>query len=142
MARVGRLCGALLIETELHGEPAWFLVGDTKVPCDWAAAGFNKPAERDVVQEPFVRLSGRGTAKLSGTTLSIALEGVEAARIIAERLTVSRNGSVSERLWNLILGEHEVEAEAEAGRTIPCAWLCEMPAAVWAVVRDAVLKCS
>jgi hypothetical protein len=140
MARVGRLSGGLLLETKVNGEPAWFLVGDTKVPCDWSAAGFDKPAERDVIHERFVRLKARGAPNLTGTTLSVALEGAEAARAIAERLTVSRSGSVSERLWNLILGEDEVEEPT--GRTIPCAWLCEMPAPVWDIVREAVLKCT
>jgi hypothetical protein len=140
MARVGRLAGGLLLETKLAGSPAWFLVGDTKIPCDWLAAGFIPPRERDVIRERFVQLEVQGAPALTGTTLSIALDGLEAARAIGERLTVSRNGSVSERLWGLILGEDEVEEAT--GRTIACAWLCEMPTAVWDVVRDAVLKCS
>ena len=82
----------------------------------------------------------RGAPALTGTTLSIALEGLEAVRAIGDRLTVSRNGSVSERLWALILGEDEIEEPT--GRTIPCAWLGETPAAVWNVVREAVLKCT
>jgi len=140
MARVGRLAGGLLLETKLDDSPAWFLIGDTKLPCDWPAAGFVPPPERDVIRERFVRLETQGTPALTGTTLAIALDGLEAARAIGERLTVSRNGSVSERLWGLILGEAEVEVPS--GRTIPCAWLCEMPTAVWDVVRDAVLKCT
>jgi hypothetical protein len=129
-----------LIETQLGGKPAWFLVGDTKIPCDFRAAGFVAPAERDVIRERFVRLELQGSPRLTRTTLSIALDGVEAARAIGERLTVDRNGSVSERLWSLIVGEGE--AEQPSGRTIDCAWLCEMPITVWNVVRDAVLKCS
>lgn len=140
MARVGRLAGALLLETKLGGQPAWFLVGDTKVPCDWPAAGFAPPPQRDVIRDRYVQLEVRGAPALTGTTLSIALEGVEAAREIGERLTVSRNGSVSERLWALILGDDEVEEPT--GRMIPCGWLCETPAAVWNVVREAVLKCT
>ena len=140
MARVGRLAGGLLLETKLAREPVWFLVGDSKTPCDWQAAGFAAPRERDVVRERFVQLELVGAPSLTGTTLSIALEGVEAARVIGERLTVSRNGSVSERLWSLIVGEEE--AEQPSGQMIPCAWLCEMPTAVWDVVRDAVLKCT
>src|SRR6187431_54718 len=140
MARVGRLAGGLLLETRLAGKPAWFLVGDTKVPCDWLAAGFEPPRERDVIRERFIQLDVQGAPTLTGTTLSLGLEGVEAAQAIGERLTVDRNGSVSERLWGLILGEDE--AEQPSGRTIDCAWLCEMPIAVWNVVRDAVLKCT
>lgn len=140
MARVGRLAGGLLLETKLGGNAAWFLVGDTKVPCDWLLAGFAPPSQRDVIRERYVQLEVQGAPTFTGTTLSIALEGSDAAREIGERLTVSRNGSVSERLWSLILGEDEIEAPT--GQTIPCAWLCEMPIAVWDVVRDAVLKCS
>jgi len=141
MARVGRLAGGLLLQTKLGDLPAWFLVGDTKVPCDWQAAGFAPPApKRDVIRERFIQLEVCGAPTLTGTTLSIALEGVEAAREIGERLTVARNGSVSERLWTLILGEEEIEVPS--GRTIPCEWLCQTPPAVWNVVREAVLKCS
>lgn len=140
MARVGRLAGGLLLETTLDNRAAWFLVGDTKVPCDWHAAGFGTPRARDVVRERFIELEVCGAPVLIGTTLSVSLEGLSAARVLGERLTVNRNGSVSERLWALILGEEEVEAPS--GRTIPCAWLCDMPSAVWEVVRDAVLKCT
>ena len=140
MARVGRIAGALIVETVIDDTPAWFLVGDTKVPCDWRAAGFVRPADRDARLETFVRLEARGSPALQGTTLSIALEGEAAARALADRLTVARNGSVSERLWRLILGDEEVEAPT--GRAIGAAWLCEVPMPVWGVVRDAVLKCT
>ncbi len=140
MARVGRIAGAIVVETVVAGEAAWFLAGDTKVPCDWRAAGFVEPTERDVKRERFVRLSREGAPTLSGTTLVIGLEGEAAARSIAERLTIDRTGSVSERLWRLAVGEDE--AEAPSGRAIPAAWLCEVPKPIWDVVRDAVLKCS
>lgn len=140
MARVGRLAGGLLLETHLDGRTAWFLVGDTKVPCDWQAAGFDAPLQRDVLRQRYVQLVVSGTPALWGTTLSIAIEGTEAAQCIGDRLTVSRNGSVSERLWALILGEQEIEQPS--GRIIPCAWLCQMPSSVWDVVREAVLKCT
>jgi len=140
MARGGRLAGGLWLAPRLHGELAWVLVGDTKVPCDWQKSGFKPPPARDVVRDRFIQLEPCATPTLTGTTLSVELEGVEVARMIGERLTVNRNGSVSERLWSLILGEDEVEAPT--GKTIPCAWLCEMPTAVWDVVREAVLKCT
>ena len=140
MARIGRLSGGLLVETVVDGQAAWFLVGDTKAPCDWAAAGFEKPAERDVVRERFVRLVPRGAPVIGGTALSVALEGEPLAKALGERLTVARNGSVSERLWALILGEDEIESPT--CRLIPSAWLCEMPLYVLEVVRDAVLKCT
>jgi hypothetical protein len=140
MARVGRLAGALLVETLDAGTPTWFLVGDTKVPCDWPAAGFVAPADRDVVRQRYVRLVPIGDPVLEGTMLAIELEGEAAARAIAERLTIDRTGSVSERLWRLVLGEDE--AEDPSGARIEAAWLCAMPSPVWNVVRESVLKCS
>jgi len=76
-----------------------------------------------------------GTPSLEGVSLRVSLTGEAAARTIAERLTVPRNGSVSERLWRLVADEAE---EGEIAAT----WLCEMPTQVWDVVRDAVLKCT
>ena len=140
MARIARLAGGLLAETVVGREAAWFLVGDTKVPCDFLAAGFEKPPERDVVRERYVRLVPRTAPSLTGTMLSVTLEGEALAQALGERLTVARNGSVSERLWALILGEDEIEAPT--GRLVPSAWLCEMPLPVWEVVREAVLKCT
>lgn len=137
-ARVGRLSGALLVETHVGGEPAWFLVGDTKAPCDFSAAGLERPAERDPRVTPYVRLVPQGEPGLDGAVLNLAVGGEAAARLVAERLLVPRNGSVSERLWRLIFdaGEDDPEGEMDAR------WLGEVPARVWDVVRDAVLKCT
>lgn len=140
MARVGRLAGAIVLETRVDGGAAWFLVGDTKVPCDWDAVGFERPAERDARRERFVRLEPKGAPTLAGTTLVIALEGEPAARTVAERLTIDRTGAVSERLWRLLVGDDE--AEEPSGRAVAAAWLGEVPSPIWGVVRDAVLKCS
>ena len=46
MARVGRLAGAILAESHGH----YFLVGNTKAPCDWRKAGFEPPADIDAVK--------------------------------------------------------------------------------------------
>jgi len=143
MARVGRLAGAIVVETSIDGERAWFLVGDTKVPCDWPAAGFAKPAERDVKRDRFVRLAAIDAdraAAMPGTMLAVSIDGEDAARIVAERLTVPRTGAVSERLWRLVVGD--AEADVPSGRSIGAAWLCEMPDAIWRIVCGAVLTCS
>ena len=147
MARVGRLAGALIVETTLSGEAAWFLVGDTKVPCDWAAAGFQRPPDRDAKVVRYVRLVPTGAPTLAGTTLRLAIEGECVAELVAERLLVARNGAVSDRLWRLILGEDDETARDTRGERgereeIDARWLAEMPARVWNVVRDAVLKCA
>ncbi|GAC1360416.1 MAG: hypothetical protein NVS3B10_14320 [Polyangiales bacterium] len=104
MARVGRLAGAIVVETSLGGEAAWFLVGDTKVPCDWAAAGFARPADRDAKVVRFVRLVPVGTPRLAGPTLRLAIEGETAAELVADRLLIARNGAVSDRLWRMFRG--------------------------------------
>ena len=53
VSRVGRLAGALLAETG----GAYFLVGNLKRPCDFAAAGFEPPAAPiDALARPFVPL--------------------------------------------------------------------------------------
>jgi len=67
--------------------------------------------------------------------LSDEQSGEGAARVFAERFLIVRNASVSDRLWNLVVGEAE-ESEVEA------TWLLNMPDAVWQVVRDTVLKCT
>jgi precorrin-3B C17-methyltransferase len=138
MARVGRLAGALLLSTFDRGEPAWFLVGDTKVPCDWDAAGFVRPADRDASVARFIRLVPSGDPHLVAPMIEIGIEGEVAARMVADRLLVARNGAVSERLWRLLLGEDE----AATREVIDARWLGEMPTRVWDVVRDAVLKCT
>jgi hypothetical protein len=137
-ARVSRLSGALIVSTSARGEPAWFLVGDTKSPCDWAASGFEAPRERDVLATPVVRLAPSGAPSFESASLTLALEGEEAARAVAERLLVPRNGSVSERLWRLIFGADDESPEGDRDAR----WLTEIPDHVWDVVRNAVLKCT
>jgi hypothetical protein len=57
--------------------------------------------------------------------------GALAARM-TERLVIARNGSVSERLWRLVTHDGATGAQ----------WLVDMPAHVWDIVRDSVLRCS
>jgi len=141
MARVGRLWGALLV----HSGSEFYLVGDTKVPCNWTAAGFEPPGDVDARQRPFTRLSplaGR-TAGLEITLpyLTLELEGEPLARLLAERLVVQRTGLVSERLWRLITGASEDDDEPAAEVT-DARWLGEIPLPLWQIVRDTVLRCS
>jgi hypothetical protein len=138
MARVGRLAGALLAETR----GSHWLVGDTKEPCDWARAGFEKPIEMPDAERPFVRLSRSGDVDLGATWLAVDLEGEELARALAQRFVIERNGSVSERLWRLVTrgGNLDPDADAPEGE-VDARWLGAMPAAVWQVVRDSVLRC-
>jgi hypothetical protein len=131
MARVGRLAGALLAETQ--GE--FFVVGDLKEPCDWTAAGFEPPVQLPSVGTPFVRLQPVRAVEVNAPILVLEVEGTALATLLYERLVIHRNASVSERLWRLVTrGEAEPLTDAR--------WLGQMPAAVWNVVRDGVLKCS
>jgi hypothetical protein len=133
VARVGRLAGALLAETG----GVYFLVGDLKEPCDFARAGFvAPPADRDVHTVPYVRLEPTGAVSLAAPWLTIEVEGEALARLLAERLVIARNGSVSERLWRVVTHAHEGASE------VPARWLGEVPQAVWNLVRESVLKCS
>jgi hypothetical protein len=140
MARIGRLAGALLAETG----GAYFLVGNTKEPCDWAAAGFDPPAV-DPSAAPFVKLVARGAVALSTPHLTMPLEGEPLACALAQRFLVERNGSVSERLWRLVVNKGVPDDDLAEAHTPPSSveanWLAEIPAPLWTIVRDTVLRC-
>ena len=140
MARVGRLAGAILAETE----GAYFLVGNTKRPCNWHGAGFEPPGDLDATARPFVRLARAAAApaiQVAGPWLLLPVEGVELARGLAARLLIDRNGSVSDRLWRLVLRGHPDAEEPPPDAVIDARWLCEVPAPIWDIVRAQVLRC-
>jgi hypothetical protein len=139
MSLVGRLAGAILAQSE--GDH--FLVGTRKRPCDFAAAGFEKPAvEPDGVACPYVRLARSGPLAVSGPWLALTLEGEPLLRALADRLLIERNGAVSDRLWRLLLSA-DPDADAPGPEeVIDAGWLGQMPAHLWQIVRDSVLKCT
>lgn len=137
MARVGRLAGAILAES--RGQ--YFLVGNTKTPCEWARAGFEPPVELDATRTPFVRLACSGPVELAPPVLAMDLESEELASTLAHRFVIERNGSVSERLWRLVLHRGDTDAEDEPEGVVDARWLGEMPAPIWQVIRDSVLRC-
>ena len=137
MSKVGRLAGAILVETE----GAFYLVGDLKEPCDFPAAGFEPPGEIDAKARPYIRLMPTRAIVLSGTVLKLELEGEALAQLLAERLVIQRNGSVSDRLWRIIVHSSDGKPPAESCE-INARWLSEIPAHLWQIVRDQVLKCS
>jgi hypothetical protein len=130
MTRVSRLAGAILVETGGH----YYLVGNTKEPLDFAAAGF-EPQPIDAMARPYVRLSQTAPIALRAPVLELDLTGEPAAAKLAAAFVIERNGSVSERLWRLVLGD-------DPPASVDARWLGQMPAQVWQVVRDTVLKCS
>jgi hypothetical protein len=54
---------------------------------------------------------------------------------------IERNGSVSERLWRLVLAGGDPDAEDEPRERIDARWLGEMPSPIWRMIRDTVLRC-
>lgn len=155
MARVARLAGALLLETGLwessapslpttESRPAaaqYYLIGNPKEPCDFATEGFEPPGEIDAVRQPYLQLHPTRLITLTPPWLELELEGVAAAELLAERLLISRNGSVSDRLWRIIT-HPEAPEEPTRARAVAARWLAEMPRPVWNIVRDTVLRCS
>jgi hypothetical protein len=135
MARVGRVAGAILAET--GGQ--YFLVGNTKRPCDWAAAGFEPPAEIDALKRPYLPLVARTVIEV-GPHLTLDLEGEDLVKRLADCFVIQRTGSVSERLWRLVVGVDD-EDDAPPAQAIDARWLGEMPLRVWRVVQDTVLRC-
>jgi hypothetical protein len=138
MARVTRLAGAILAETEGR----YFLVGSTKEPCDFAAAGLEPPVDLDAAARPWVPLSALGAARLAPPWVTLPLEGEPLARLLARRLLIERNGSVSERLWRLIVGGGLDGAAPREAVEVDARWLAEVPDAVWRIVRETVLRCT
>lgn len=136
MARVGRLGGAILAET--CGD--FFLIGNTKEPIDIEAAGFLALGEVDALERRYVRLVARSTVEMPTPYLSLELEGEALAALLAERLLIERNASVSERLWGLLL-DPDAQGAAPRNDSIDVRWLADVPAPLWRIIRDAVLRC-
>jgi len=136
MARIGRLAGAILAETD--GE--FFLIGNTKEPCDFEAAGFESPDEIDALGRRYIRLVPRRTIELAAPCLTLELEGEALAALLAERLLIERNASVSDRLWRLLM-DPDGREEPPEGEAVDARWLAEIPSPIWGIVRDTVLRC-
>lgn len=137
MALVGRLAGAILAETE--GQ--FFLVGNPKEPCDFAAVGFEPPGVINAMERPCVRLSPCRSVQVPHPYLTVDVEGEALARLLVDRFVIPRNGSVSDRLWRLVT-DSKGEARAVPGGRIEARWLGEIPTDIWHIVRETVLKCT
>lgn len=138
MARVGRIAGCLLVKSE----GVYALIGYPKEPCAWEEHGFVPPSEMQHWEAPYCRLQTlEGIAPdLSEVFLEVELEGEPLRDALMDRLLVARNGSVSERLWRLIVGADDEGNVAPGPRK--ARYLTETPQAIWNVVKDAVLRCS
>ena len=139
MSRAGRLAGAMLAETEGR----YFLVGNTKEPCDYVRAGFEPPVEVDALARPFVKLAVAGAPVMKPPWLVLPVEGEALPRLLAERFLIERNGSVSDRLWRLVTTPDGDGAPVlSPAQSIDARWLAELPAPVWQIVRETVLRCT
>jgi hypothetical protein len=138
-ANVSRLAGAILLERD--GE--FFLIGNTKTPCDWNAEGFVAPAEVDAIKQPVLPIASNDNSTPVSPILTVRdseLSSEAIAQILANRFLIRRNGSVSERLWRIIIGEND-ESTATPELPIRVDWLISMPSHVWEIVRETALKC-
>jgi hypothetical protein len=71
--------------------------------------------------------------------LTLALEREELAQLLGRQFLIERNGSVSDRLWRLVIGVDDEEEALEA-EELDAQWLAEIPDRVWDLVRDTVLR--
>jgi hypothetical protein len=138
MTRAFRLAGAIVAQS---GED-YFQIGVTKEPCDYAGAGFERPESEPTSPPWFVRLRAvEVRARLAPPWLELSVGGEELAHALAERFVIERNGSVSERLWRLVLSGGDPDADDELGERVDARWLGEMPAPIWQMIRNTVLRC-
>jgi len=118
MARIGRWLGAIVVESS----GAQVLVGNPKEPC---------PLVPDALEPPYVRRLPEAVALTSPLAVDDR-DADELGALVAARLVIQRNGSVSERLWRIVTHDGATGAQ----------WLVDLPAHVWEIVRDTVLRCS
>jgi hypothetical protein len=138
MARAFRLAGAIVAQS---GED-YFQIGVTKEPCDYAGAGFDRPESEPASAPWFVRLRPLpARVRLSPPWLELSIGGEDLARTLSERFVIERNGSVSERLWRLVLAGGDPDADDESRERIDARWLGEMPSPIWRMIRETVLRC-
>ena|SRR6185312_17376058 len=139
MAQIARMDGAILAHTGSH----YYLVGDLKRPCDFKAHGFEPPSQQiDAVARPYIELvhiAHTGPVVLGTPNIFVPLEGEALPKLLAARLLIDRNGSVSDRLWRLILGE--TDENPRVPETQDAHWFTETPERVWNIVRESVLRC-
>jgi len=134
IAAAWRMAGALIAR---HGDDV-YLIGGLKEPCDFAENGFEDPGEIDPLERPYVRLRATGEVRTTTPCLEIdCINGETLAATLANRMLIRRNGSVSNRLWNVICDAKENEKHDRIDAT----WLVSMPESIWEIVRDTVLRC-
>lgn len=152
---VMRLGGALMMVSPASGYMA--LVGETKEPVDFEALGlYPPPLNRMASLEPVFQLKPKGPVTLQRPQLALAVPENQTeewlAEYVAKTLLIRRNGSVSERLWNLAiessppliqtLGQNSPPWLEQLDGVRDLTWLTIVPLSVWEIVRESVLRCS
>ena len=116
-------------------------MGNPKVPCNFAAVGFEPPGVINAMERPFVRLSPRRSVQMPHPYVTVDVEGEALAQLLVDRFVIQRNGSVSDRLWRLVTDPTQYQ-RAVPGGCIDARWLGEIPTEIWHIVRETVLKCT
>lgn len=134
MSKITRLAGAILAET--NGE--YYLVGELKEPCDFHEHGFEKPSESDPNNPvKYKKLTVTGNVSSEDEEyLEMETQGENLAELLFKRFVISRNYSVSDRLWRVVTVQKEEDGKVDAR------WLEQMPDDVWEIVRENILKCK
>jgi len=135
MSSIFRLAGAMIAQCGQR----YYLVGDQKEPLDFPAHGFEPVPDRNVTQQNFVELQVSGPVISEGPLLEMNLSDEELAKKLSYFFLIRRNGSVSERLWDMVI-QCSKPSLIQAGH-VDGQWLADMPEEVWDIVRDSVLRC-
>ena len=143
---VSRLAGSLIVT----GPRTAYIVGQPKEPCNWSDFGINPTVDFDHWKKPFMtELSlHRPYTAIGHRFVMTAISGNNSqkndekhlAEVLSSRLLIERNGSVSERLWHLVHQMDITDYSTEPLET-NIDWLITMPAGIWNIVRDTVLRC-
>ncbi len=132
MGEIGRLAGAVLARS---GE-RWFLVGEPKVPLDLAAhrlreVGRLRHGEHEIVELTRDETGARDPLALPFT---MPLEAEALARRLHDVFVITRNNSVSERLFRFLDGAQRGSPDLT--------WVALAPPEAIALIRDGLLRCS
>lgn len=133
MAEISRLAGAILVASD----SVYFLVGQLKEPCNFLEYGFKDPGEIKAPGIPYVKLEVISDNKIpKKEILTMSGNGEDLANKLADIFMITRNGSISERIWDLVC-EYSQKNEGK----IDGNWASETPVEIWDIVRDSILRC-
>lgn len=152
MAYLYRLSGAMILT---DGERA-YLVGNLKRPCDFVGKGFEDPGPIDDAPErPWRPLTPTRAVCVEGEAVHLPRCDDETAARLASRFLITRNASVSERIWGMVLDEGSPVIRADGDERLTSVdnavsntpaiegrWIVESPDFMFDSMREQVLRCS